>query len=109
VDNSARPLGGRADPRHAVRVEQPVRWQVGVLRSGVENVAWVTGGSAPEWGSARAATIAAVRGLVAAEGRQEYRLQIGDVEGIVNPGLDSDGNVVLGDLERLIPAARNPT
>ena len=78
------------------------------MRSGAENVAWVTGGSAPEWASARAATIAAVHESVVAEGRQEYRLQIADVEGIVNPGLDSDGYVVVGDLERLIPAARNP-
>ncbi len=80
-----------------------VRWRVGVLRSGAENVAWVAGGAASRWGLARAATIAAVRKLVATEGRQEYRLQIGDVEGIVNPGVGPDGRVVLGDLERLIP------
>lgn len=80
-----------------------MRWRVGVLRRGAENVAWVAGGAAPEWAAARTATIAAVRELVAAEGRQEYRLKIADVEGIVNPGLDPDGHVVLGDLERLIP------
>ena len=84
-----------------------MRWQVGVLRSGVENIAWTSGGTCSDWVSARAATIAAVRELVAVEGRQEYRLRIDDVEGIVNPGLDSNGNLVLGDLERLIPRDRD--
>ena len=83
-----------------------VAWRVGALRAGAEDVAWVSGGGAPDWGSARAATIAAVRELVAAEGRQEYRLQIADVEGIVNPGLGPDGELLLGDLERLIPTTR---
>ena len=108
VDNSARPLGGRADPRHAAPVERQVRWRVGVLRRDAENVNWVVSGETPEWVSARTATIAAVHELVAVEGRQEYRLQIDDVEGTVNPGMDSEGRVVLGDLERLIPDTRGP-
>lgn len=54
--------------------------------------------------SARAAAITAVRELVAAQGRQGYRLQIADVEWIVNPGLGPDSELLLGDLERLIPA-----
>lgn len=82
------------------------RWQVGVLRSGEESVAWVSGGAAPDWSRARAATIAAVRELVAIEGPGEYRLRIDEVEGIVNPGQWPDGELLLGDLEHLIPAVR---
>lgn len=107
MDNSARSLGGRADPRHPVLVDEQVRWRVGVLRRGEENVDWIAGGTAPQWRSARAATIGAVQELVDVEGRQEYRLQIADVEGTVNPVLDTDGRVVLGDLERLIPGTRH--
>ncbi|WP_130288022.1 hypothetical protein [Pseudonocardia sediminis] len=82
---------------------------MGVLRRGEENIDWVAGDVAPAWGSARAATIAAVQDLVAVEGRQEYRLQMDDVEGSVNPGFDVDGRFVLGDLERLIPGTRHLT
>ncbi len=82
---------------------------MGVLRRGKENIDWVAGGVAPAWESARTATIAAVRELVAVEGRQEFRLQVADVEGIVNPGLDLDGRVVLGDLDRLVPSTRHPS
>lgn len=81
-----------------------VRWQVGVLRRSTENVAWTCGGTAADWATARTATIAAVHELVAVEGRHEYRFRIDDAEGIVNPGMSTDGDLLLGDLERLIPA-----
>lgn len=82
-----------------------MQWKVGVLRSGAENIAWTSGGEAPDWTAARSETIAALRELVAAEGRQEYRLRIDGQDGIVTPGLDADGQVLLGDLDldRAVP------
>lgn len=93
---------GRAVPRHAGRMQ----WRVGALRSGAENIAWTSAGDAPDWDTARSQTIAALRDLVAAEGRQEYRLQIDGQDGIVTPGLDTDGQVTLADLDRAVPADR---
>lgn len=79
---------------------------MGVLRSCAENIAWTTGGTAAGWTDARSQTIAALRELVAVEGRQEYRLQIDGVDGIVTPGLDVEGRVDLDDLDRAVPASR---
>ena len=81
-------------------------WRVGVLRSGDENIDWVDGGTGADWGTARSATVAALTTLVAREGRQEYRLEVGDVVGIVNPGLDEDGTVDLADLGSALPMSR---
>lgn len=90
---------GRAVPRQAGRM----RWRVGVLRSGAESIAWTSAGEATDWAAARGETIAALRELVVAEGRQEYRLQIDGQDGTVTPGLDADGQVMLGDLDRAVP------
>ncbi|MDN5920058.1 MAG: hypothetical protein L0I76_33990 [Pseudonocardia sp.] len=81
-----------------------MQWRVGVLRSGAENIAWTSGGDGAGWDGARAETLAALRVLVAAEGRQEYRLEIDGQPGIVTPGLDVDGRVCLGGLDRAVPA-----
>lgn len=70
-------------------------------------VHWTSGGTSPDWASAREATIAAVQELVSVEGVQEYRFRIDDAEGIVNPARSTDGEVVVGDLGRLIPADRD--
>ncbi|MBW0102943.1 hypothetical protein [Pseudonocardia sp. KRD291] len=80
-----------------------MQWQVGVLRSGAENIAWTHRGDAPGWERARSATIAALRELAAVEGRQEYRIGIDGQPGIVVPGLDPSGNVALDGLDRAIP------
>ncbi|MHA6780170.1 hypothetical protein ACVGOW_04095 [Pseudonocardia saturnea] len=45
--------------------------------------------------------------LVAVEGVQEYRFRIDDAEGIVTPGRSANGDVMIGDLGRLIPICRN--
>lgn len=80
-------------------------WRVGVLRPGAENIAWVRTGVGGDWCTSRAETVAALTELVAREGRQEYRLEIGGVVGIVNPGLDEDGNVDTTDLGSALPLA----
>ena len=81
-------------------------WKVGVLRPGTENVAWVRTGVGADWRASRAEVVAALTELVGREGRQEYRLEIGDVVGLVNPGLDENGNVDLTDLGSALPLAR---
>ena len=83
-----------------------VEWRAGVLRSEAENVAWTIGGTAVDWTDARFRMIAALRDLVDAEGRQEYRIQIDGVDGIVTPGLDVEGHVQLADLDRAVPVSR---
>lgn len=69
----------------------------------MDNIAWTSGGDAIDWETARAETIAALRELVAAEGRQEYRLEIDGQPGIVTPGLNDDGRVALDGLDRAVP------
>lgn len=98
VDNSARPLRVTL-----CRME----WQVGVLRSGAENIVWTHDGEAPDWVAARLEAIEAIRSLASVKGRQDYRVWIDGQDGIVTPGLDADGRVTLGDLDRVIPADRH--
>lgn len=81
-------------------------WRVGALRPGAEDVDWTDIGARAEWPSARAEAITALRALVAKEGRQEYRIHVGDVEGIVHPGLATDGTVELDGLGDSVPTAR---
>lgn len=83
-----------------------MEWRIGALRSGAENIAWTAGGTAADWTEARLQTVAALRALVAVEGRQEYRLQVDGVDGIVTPGLNVEGNVQLSDLDQAIPLSR---
>jgi hypothetical protein len=83
-----------------------VQWRVGVLRSGVENVAWTDSGDEPDWSSARVAALTAVRVLAVREGRQEYRVQVGDVDAIVHPGTDAEGRLDLSNLDGALPPTR---
>ncbi|MBC3189987.1 hypothetical protein H7X46_02780 [Pseudonocardia sp. C8] len=75
-----------------------VAWRVGVLRRGTENVAWERAGVAGGWAEARSYAVAVLTDLARSEGRQEYRVEVGDVVGIVNPGLDENGEVDTTDL-----------
>lgn len=81
-------------------------WRVGALRPGTENVDWTDAGAQPDWTGARSDAIGALRALAAREGRQEYRIEVGDVEGIVHPGLRMDGAVDLDQLGDSLPASR---
>ena len=78
-------------------------WRVGVLRSGAENVEWTHKGLEPDWPAARAAAIDSLRELASVSGRQEYRLQVGDVDGIVRPGVDESGRVEFEELGESLP------
>lgn len=81
-------------------------WRVGALRPGAENVDWTDAGAGADWASARSDAVVALTSLVAREGRQEYRIQVGDVDGIVHPGLTEDGVVDLDGLGDSLPLAR---
>lgn len=84
-----------------------VEWRVGVLRAGAENVAWEQGGTAEGWAEARFAAVTGLTELVRSEGRQEYRVEVGDVVGIVSPGLNRNGEVDTADLGSAIPRHRD--
>lgn len=83
-----------------------MRWTVGVLRAGSENIDWTAAGDEATWTDTRVRACEALRALVAAEGvGQEYRMQVGPVPVLVWPGLDVDGRLDLADLtEGLLPA-----
>ncbi|RZT89040.1 hypothetical protein EV383_5994 [Pseudonocardia sediminis] len=83
-----------------------MQWRVGVLRSGVENIAWTDRGEEQDWPSARVAALASLRALVLEEGRQEYWLQVGDVDAIVHPGVDIEGRLNLSNVEGALPLER---
>jgi hypothetical protein len=40
------------------------------------------------------------------EGRQEYRVQVGDVDAIVHPGVDVDGRLDLSNLDGALSPIR---
>lgn len=95
---------GRAVPREARGMDW--NWRVGVLRIGTENVAWERVGCGDNWMTARADAVAALTELARAGGRQEYHIEVGDVVGIVSPGLDAHGCVDLTDLGSALPRVR---
>jgi hypothetical protein len=83
-----------------------MRWKVGVLRAGCENIDWTAEGDEETWIDARRRACDELRSLVTAEGAgREYRMQVGPVPVFVWPGLDTDGRLDLADLtEDLLPA-----
>lgn len=78
-------------------------WRVGVLRADTENIVWTHGGAEPDWAAARSTALRHLRELAGREGRQEYRIQVGDVDGIVTPGVDSDGSTMVDGLGESLP------
>lgn len=93
----------RGWPYRATVAVMEWNWRVGVLRSLAENVAWTSSGSSPDWSTARVTVEATVTELAAAEGRQEYRFEFGDVRGMVMPGLHEDGRIDLRELCSSLP------
>lgn len=83
-----------------------MRWNVGVLRPGRENVDWTAAGVETTWTRTRRRACDELRQLVAVEGAgMEYRMQVGPVPVYVWPGVDADGRLDLDDLaEGLLPA-----
>lgn len=77
-----------------------------MLRSGSENIAWTEHGEEPDWSRARLAALDALRTLAERDGRQEYRIRVGDVEGISRPGLDESGRLDLSILGDVLPKTR---
>ncbi|SDG27496.1 hypothetical protein SAMN05216377_110124 [Pseudonocardia oroxyli] len=83
-----------------------MRWKVGVLRPGRENIDWTAAGVETTWTHTRRRACDELRQLVAEEGAgMEYRMQVGPVPVYVWPGLDVDGRLDFDDLtEGLLPA-----
>lgn len=93
---------GRVDTRHPSFMQ----WRVGALRPGAEDIAWTDYGHEPDWSSARRVALDALRELAKREGRQEYRIEVGDVEGASWPGVDGDGRLDLSIIEDVVPLTR---
>lgn len=94
------PAAGAAGPRRVTLTG--MRWRVGVLRSGVENISWTEHGAGPDWASARGDALAALYALAQREGPQELRIQVGDREAYVHPGLTEDGALELSTLASVL-------
>ncbi|MFB9745159.1 hypothetical protein ACFFOU_28940 [Pseudonocardia sulfidoxydans] len=74
------------------------RWSVGVLASGVENLEWLDGGTAPSVGAAWAAATAAMMAALQVWGRQEFWLSVAGAPVMMIPGLTADGRVDVDDV-----------
>ncbi|OLM28284.1 hypothetical protein Ae717Ps2_6623 [Pseudonocardia sp. Ae717_Ps2] len=86
-----------------------MNWRVGVLRAGTENTTWTASGAADDWSTVRRRAIDAVHELALREGRrQEYRLEVDDIEVIAWPGLDDDrpGGLDLSGVDDVLPRDR---
>lgn len=83
-----------------------MRWSVGVLRRGSENITWTAEGEEPDWSSARRTALDALLTLAQGGGRSEYHVHVGDVEAISRPGIGADGRLDLSIIDDLLPAAR---
>ncbi|OJY39312.1 hypothetical protein [Pseudonocardia sp. 73-21] len=75
-----------------------VKWWVGVLPSGVENVQTVASGHEATHAAAAGAAVDALVVVAADRGRQEYRLRVAGAELMVLPGLTEEGDVDLDAL-----------
>lgn len=93
---------GRAVARHPSFMQ----WRVGALRSGAEDIAWTDHGHETDWTSARRVALDALRALAECEGRQEYRIEVGDIEGMSWPGVDGEGQLDLSIIEEVVPLTR---
>lgn len=85
-----------------------MRWQVGVLRDGTENIDWTAAGDEPDWPRARRRALDELHGLIAAEDCcQEYRLLVDGVPGIVFPGINEDGSLDVSRVEDVLVPYRH--
>ena len=80
-----------------------MQWRVGVLRSGAESVVWTDHGTRMDWQSARDAAVDALYERAVLEGRQEYRIQVGEQEGYSWPGLTENGELDLSIIRDILP------
>ncbi|ANY06930.1 hypothetical protein AFB00_12225 [Pseudonocardia sp. HH130630-07] len=84
-----------------------MRWQVGVLRDGAENIDWTAAGDEPDWARARRHALDELHALIAAEDCcQEYRLLVDSVPAIVFPGINDDGTLDLAHVNDVLAADR---
>ncbi len=85
-----------------------MRWQVGVLRGGAENVDWTAAGDEPDWARARWRALDELHVLIAAEDCcQEYRLLVDGAHAIVFPGINDDGSLDVSGVDSALDFDRH--
>ena len=85
-----------------------MRWQVGVLRDGAENIDWTATGDEPDWVGARRRALDELYALIAVEDCcQEYRLLVDGVPAIVFPGINEDGTLDVSGVEDVLDVERH--
>lgn len=80
-----------------------MRWQVGVLRSGMENVSWTDQGEGSDWQCARNEAVEALYRRAEQDGAQEYRILVGDQEAYCWPGVTEAGELDLSGVRDILP------
>lgn len=104
MDNRG-PVAGATGPRPVIVAG--MRWQVGVLRDGAENIDWTATGDEPDWARARRRALDEPYALIAAEDCcQEYRLLVDVVPAILFPGINDDGTLDLSGVEDVLAVDR---
>lgn len=79
-----------------------MRWKVGVLRTGSENVDWTADGIEATGPGALVTAHRALQHLIARElERQEYRIDVGGLSALVWPGLDPTGRLRVPSIDEL--------
>lgn len=81
-----------------------MRWRVGVLRSSAENVDWTDNGEGPDWQSARDDAVEALYRRAEREGRQEFRVEVGEQEAYCWPGANEAGELDLSSIRDIMPS-----
>lgn len=79
-----------------------MRWRVGVLRSGAENVDWTDEGEGVSWQDTRDEAVEALHRRAEREGAQEFRLLVGEQEAYCWPGVTEAGELDLSNVRGIM-------
>lgn len=80
-----------------------MRWRVGVLRSGAENVDWTDEGEGVSWQDVRDEAVEVLYRRAEREGAQEFRLLVGEQEAYCWPGVTEAGELDLSNVRDTMP------
>ncbi|GAA4969485.1 hypothetical protein WHI96_26625 [Pseudonocardia tropica] len=81
-----------------------MRWRVGVLRSGAENIDWTDEREGGGWQDARDEAVEALCRRAEREGAQEFRLLVGEQEAYCWPGVTEAGELDLSNVRDIMPS-----